>query len=363
MAADTVARLLDGREIGRDVLAAWRDLATRAAEPNPCNEPEALLPAIRHLPGGSAVRLLVVTRGRDLDLCLPVVPVRRWRSKVPLPAFRSWTHDYQLIGTPLVDRDRAAEALTAVLRASRRVRGTSMLLEIEDLGIDGPVAQALEEAAAAVHGRLLRWEGHERATLSRAEAVSGRPNSSRHKRARRSGRALERAAGPLTVVDRAGDPEAVEAFLALEAAGWKGRAGTAMACTPGDAAFFRELCRNFAAADRLELRSLEVSGEPVAMQTALRAGGAVFHMKIAYDERFGDYSPGVQLLVDYADRFPSEDLEFRDSCTAADNATESQLWPGRRGIATVVTPFAAPLSRAVASALHLARARARGART
>ena len=69
-----------------------------------------LLPAMRHLPQGDTARLLVVRRGRELDACLPVLPRARWRRKVPVPALVSWNHDYQLLGTPLVDRDRTREA-------------------------------------------------------------------------------------------------------------------------------------------------------------------------------------------------------------------------------------------------------------
>lgn len=357
MPADHVVRLLAAPEVDGEVVAAWRDLATRAAEPNPCNEPEALLPALRHLAGGTPVRLLVATRGRELDACLPVVPVRRWRSRVPVPALIAWNHPYQLIGTPLVDAQRAVAALTALLRAPRRDRGAAQLMEIEDLGADGPVAAALAEAAAAVDGRLVQWEEHDRAVLSRADGSPGHPRGNRHKRVRRQRRALERDAGSVTVVDRAGDRDAVETFLALEAAGWKGRAGTALACRPGDAAFFRELCANFSRLGRLELRSLEVPAGPVAMQVALRAGGGVFHLKVAYDERHRDHSPGVQLLVDYADGFVGEDIDFRDSCTAAGNVTESHVWPGRRRIATVVLPFSGSVSRTTVTALAAARAR------
>jgi CelD/BcsL family acetyltransferase involved in cellulose biosynthesis len=270
----------------------------------------------------------------------------------------SWTHDYQLLGTPLVDRDRTRDTLAALLRAPWRTRRPAMLLELEGTGDDGPVAHALDEAVEELGGVAVRWETHERAALVRRPDGTVAPlSSSRLKRVRRSRRALERAAGPVTVVDSAGDPAAVERFLALEAAGWKGRAGTAMAVRPADAAFFREVCARFAAAGRLELRTLEVEAGPVAMQVALRAGDAVFHMKVAYDEAHGDHSPGVQLLVDYADRFPAEGLALRDSCTAAGNVTESQVWPGRRRVSDVVVPFAGPVGRIGVAALARLRAR------
>jgi len=352
-----VARLLRRGDLTPRIVDAWRDLADRAAELNPCNEPDALLPAMRHLTEGSRVNLLVVMTGERLDACLPVLRVPRWRAKVPVPALISWTHPYQLLGTPLVDREHAAETLAAMLRAPRTVRGGAQLLSIEDLGDGGPVAAALDEAAASIRGRVVRWESHERAVLTRSDDETSGPSGGRHKRVRRSRRALERVAGPVTVTDRAKDDDAVGLFLALEASGWKGRAGTALASNPADAAFFRELCRRFLEADRLEMRSLETSAGPVAMQTAVRAGDGIFHFKIAYDEEYGAYSPGVQLLVDFADRFPEESIAFRDSCTGAGNVTESHVWPGRRTVTSVLMPFASTASRSVVAALGAARTR------
>jgi len=360
--AEPVAALLGRADLTPDVVAAWRDLAARAAEPNPCYEPDFLLPAMAHLAGGDAVRLLVVRRGAGLDALVPVRYTPRWRPRIPVPALVSWTHPYHLLGTPLVDRDRdrARSACTALLRTPWRLRGAAALFDVHGVGDDGPVSAALDEALASTGGRAVRWDGHERAALVRStDGTAGVASGSRHKRVRRSRRALERAAGPVTVVDRAGDPAAVERFLALEAAGWKGRSGTAVLSDPASAAFFREVCSRFADAGRLELRSLEVPAGPVAVQVALRAGDAVFHMKVAYDEQYGDHSPGVQLLVDYADRFAGEGLALRDSCTAAGNVTESQIWPGRRRVSDVVVPFAGPLSRTAVSVLDRLRARRR----
>ena len=358
MPSDHEARLLSGPDITPAIVEAWRDLGARAAEPNPCNEPDFVLPAMRHLPDGERVHLLVSMAGDRMDACLPVLTVRKWRAKVPVPALVAWNHPYQLLGTPLVDRTSPVEALTALLRLRGRERARALFLSLEDLGDGGPVASALTDAAAAVHGRVLRWESWERAALTRLDDAPPAAGG-RHKRVRRQRRALEREAGAITVVDRAQDDGVVERFMALEASGWKGRAGTALTSRPGDAAFFREVCRRFGEAGRLEMRCLEVPSGPVAMQTALRAGDGIFHFKVAFDETFGDYSPGVQLLVDFADGFPEETIGFRDSCTAASNVTESQVWPGRRTLSTALVPFASPAGRTVVGALAAVRGRTR----
>ncbi len=356
MRAETAVCLLAPEDITPSVEAAWRDLAERAAEPNPCNEPDMLLPAMRHLPDGRRARLLVVADGDRLDAALPVLAVRRWRNRVPVPALVSWAHDFQVLGTPLVDADRATRSFCALLQAPWRVRQGAVLLEIEDLGDGGPVAAALDEAAASLGIDVRRRDGYERAVLARTEdgALVGDDRRERRRRARRG---LERQAGPVSSVDRSADPEAVELFLQMEASGWKGRAGTAMACAPATTAFFREVCRRFGAAGRLELRSLDVPDGPVAMEMALHAGGGAFHLKTAHDERYRAHVPGILAMVDYADRFAGESIAFRDVCTGGPTEMEARVWPGRRALSTVVAPFASPVSRGLVAALASAQER------
>lgn len=353
-------RLLAPGDVTPDVETAWRALAGRAAEPNPCNEPDMLLPAMRHLPDGQRVRLLVVADGDRLDAVLPVLVVRRWRNRIPVPALVSWTHDFQVLGTPLVDAERATRSFAALLQAPWRTRRGAALLEIEDLGDGGAIAAALDEAAASLGVGIVRRDGYERAVLARTEdgALVGDEGRERRRRARRG---LERKAGPVSSVDRSADPEAVDLFLEMEASGWKGEAGTAMACDPASTAFFREVCRRFAAAGRLELRSLDVPAGPVAMEVAVHAGGGAFHLKTAHDERYRAHTPGILAMVDHADRFAAESVTFRDVCTGGPTEMEGRVWPGRRAISTVVAPFASPLSRRLVAALAPARGR-RGSR-
>ena len=353
--AGAVVRLLTLEDVTPAVEAAWRDLAQRVAEPNPCNEPDMLLPAMRLLPGGRWVRLLVVSDGDRLDALLPVLVLRRWRSRVPVPALVSWTHDFQVLGTPLVDAERAVPTLAALLQASWRARQGAVLLEIEDLGDGGPVAAALDEAAVSLGIRVRRRDRYERAVLARSEE-GGLVGDDVRERRRRARRGLERKAGPVTSVDRSADPAAVDLFLDMESSGWKGEGGTAIACDPATTAFFREVCARFGAAGRLEFRSLDVPAGPVAMEMAVHAGGGAFHLKTAHDERYRAHTPGILAMVDHADRFADESVVFRDVCTGGPTEMEGRVWPGRRTIATVVAPLASPVSRGLMVALGSAHA-------
>jgi len=72
-----------------ELVAAWRDLADRAAEPNCLAGPDVVLPAMEHLDPHGRAGLLVVEREAALVALLPVlvptrVPVRGVQLPVPV---------------------------------------------------------------------------------------------------------------------------------------------------------------------------------------------------------------------------------------------------------------------------------------
>ncbi len=317
------------------LVSSWRDLADRAAEPNPFHEPDVVL-AARHL-GARRVSLLLVGDGRRLHGCLPVRPMGRGPG-VRFPALTVWRHVHCYLGTPLVDRDRAEDVLE-LLFADRR-RSLLPLQVIERIGDDGPVLRALRTACARRGAPVHVVWRTSRAVNRRQDPA--RPSNDRLRRLARARRRLEERIGaPAKVVDRASEPAAVDTFLALELSGWKGRAGTALACRGADAEFFREMCAGLAARGKLQLRSLEVGGRAVAMKCNLVSGRAVFCFKSAFDEELAAMSPGVQLEVADMAEFEVGHAEWMDSCTAVDNAMINQLWRSRRTLYDVAVPVGA----------------------
>jgi CelD/BcsL family acetyltransferase involved in cellulose biosynthesis len=324
---------LSGEDVGR-----WRTLAARALEPNPYFEPEFAIPAARHLPA-DGVRLLVVLEdgSGEWAACLPVRRQARFR-KLPGPVLATWLHRYAYLGTPLMAPGSAAQAWRSLLDHA----GGAGLLCLEQLGEGGPVASALLEGLQAAGTRAFLYERLERAALVRradAEYLNPELDSRRRRELRRQRRKLaEHLGAALTMRDRAGDPEAVEAFLSLEAAGWKGQAHTAL-LTEGHGDLLREAAPVFAAAGRLQLLSLEADDRVVAMKCNLLAGDAIYCFKIAYDEALSRFSPGVQLELDNIEVFHTTHGAARiDSCAAPDNQMINRLWRGRRAIATVLVP-------------------------
>lgn len=353
-----------GKAIDGALVTAWRGLARRAAERNPFMEPEVVLPAVRHLAGRSRAGLLTVTRNGRLDAVLAVswplaVPIgRRW-VPVPVPVLQAWVEPFSVESTPLLDADDPVGAMAALLRPPPSLPVTALFLRF--FGEAGPVAAALDQALAGRGQRALRMKTYQRALLPRDGAPPpNRNRKNRHKRLARDRQAMEEALGPVRVVDRSADPAAVEEFLALEVAGWKGRAGTALASTEREAVWFREACDGLRAADQLQVLALEAGGRTSAMLCNFGAGAGQWHLKSAYDEALAEFRPGNQLVGLCEEVMAAGPYDFLDSGTVPDNALFNQLWPGRRTLSTVLVPLHGPIGGAtVAAARRLVQVRNR----
>ncbi|MCW2776279.1 MAG: hypothetical protein JWN17_4, partial [Frankiales bacterium] len=296
--------------------------------------------------------LLAAADDDGLLLALPVVQARRV-AKVPVPALRGWDHDYAFLGAPLVAPGRAEQAWTAALRD---LRTRTPVLVLPDLPADGPAAAGLD--AAVGHLGLVSRDvsSHERAVVRRRprpDYLEGRLRGAHLKNLRRLRRVLARTVGAdVVTVDRSGDPEALEAFLALEASGWKGRAGTAMASRPGHADLLRAVLDDDPT--RTSVLCLQAGGRVLAAQVGLRAGRTLSCFKIAYDEAFAACSPGLLLEVDALTAFHDDpDLDVMDSCAVAGHEMAERLFPDRLRLRTVAVGLT-PLGRAAVAAVPAA---------
>ena len=344
---------LDPKTLQPAEVEAWDRLSGRAVEPNPFLRPDFALPAL--IERGHDAELLVVREGPEWLACLAVRRAARW-GRIPVPCLVPWMPDAVFLATPLLDAaalDRAAAA--GVEAGERERRAAALVLDLFDP--DGPAGAALVAAAQARGVRSVVARDFERGALRRrpeetylAEAVG----TARRKSLRKSRRRLSRELGAEPVlVDRSDEPAAWDAFLAMEAAGWKGAEGTAIACTEGDAAFFRSMCSRMAAEGRLQMLALEGGGRTVAMQCNLIDRDVAYAFKIAYDEALAAYSPGVLLEVAGFEYFHRETpAVLADSCATPDNAFINELWPDRRRLQTLLLLTPAPHSRLVPPALR-----------
>lgn len=266
------------------VSAAWDDLADRVGA----------VPWLR--PGWIAAWLEAFGRGR-----LEVLTVRRngvLVGVVPCEHRGGLTRSTTNWHTPqfglLVEDARAGRELAEALVA-RSKRRLSLAFVPADGGL-GDVRAAARAARFRVLERTLQrspylaidgeWDSY-RTTLSRNHRYD-----IRRKRAR-----LEDEGA--VSVDVADGSERLEALLdegfRVEAAGWKGVRGTAVASRPETERLYRSVARWAAARGTLRLAFLRLDGRPLAFHLNLEDGGIHYHLKGGYDVAYERFSPGKVL--------------------------------------------------------------------
>ena len=133
---------------------------------------------------------------------------------------------------------------------------------------------------------------------------------------------------------------ALETFLQLEASGWKGKRGTALAQDEGDATFIRRAVPALAETAQCEIVTLRAGATAVAAGIVLRHQDRAFFFKLGIDERFGKYSPGVQLTVELTRHLCADPaIASADSTASADHPMINPIWRGRFAIGDVLIPL------------------------
>ncbi|WP_242335836.1 GNAT family N-acetyltransferase [Anaeromyxobacter sp. SG66] len=172
------------------------------------------------------------------------------------------------------------------------------VLVLRDVPREGPTSVLLEAAARADRHLAGRWESLrtpyvELSEKGAEERTSAKFRANLRRRARRLG---ELGAVALTRVDGAeGLDVALAEFFALEASGWKGQGGTAIALAQPLVQFYARIARDAAQRGALAVRALTLDGRAIAVHLGVVHRGVYYLPKTAYDERLGQVSPG-QLL-------------------------------------------------------------------
>ena len=127
---------------------------------------------------------------------------------------------------------------------------------------------------------------------------------------------------------------AVDDFLALEAGGWKGRAGTAARADGNLRTFLQSAVTDLAGDGKARVARLFLDGRALAAIIVLRSGATAWCWKIAYDEGFARFSPGVQLLLDVTQELLDDPSIARaDSCADENHPMIDHVWRERLELA------------------------------
>lgn len=320
-------------------IGRWCELAEAASDSNPFYHPALLLPALEHFDGKGTVRLLEAWDDNRLIGLLPVETARR-HGRVPCRNTRNFMHMHCFFGGPILRAGHEEAAWANLLGQLDTLPRAGAFLHLTGQDMDCASTQALKAVCQAEKRRLTNIHRYERAMLRSDDDAdtywTAHVRSKKRKELRRLVNRLEEM-GQVThsrLEQRADLPRWCEDFLTLEASGWKGAEGTALASHAGERSFFRDICANAEAAGMLDMLRIDVDGRAIAMLVNFRHLRGSYSFKIAIDENFGRFSPGVLIEIDNLHHVQGDPaLDWMDSCAQADHPMIDHLWAERRPIA------------------------------
>jgi CelD/BcsL family acetyltransferase involved in cellulose biosynthesis len=326
-------------ETAGEIAAEWAALAAVAVEPNPFTEYWFAAAGLAHFGRFCDLRLVEVRRGARL-IGVMVLSIERGYARLPLRHVQNWWHHQMFLDAPLVEAGQESAFWRAVLAALDEAQWAPNFLHIRGIPEDGPLHRALAEVRAApiVHRRVRAFLDSDLPPDAYFEqAVRGKK---RKELRRQKNRLAELGALGFRILGEEAELKPwCDAYLALEQAGWKGKAGTALACDPHAEAFFRDVVAAAFAAGRLQFRRLDVGGRPVAMLVNFLTPPGSYSFKTVFDEDYARFSPGVLLQIENLDILERPDIAWMDSCAIEDHPMIDGLWTERRSIVRVTVPL------------------------
>lgn len=268
-------------EVGRE----WEELAERA-NASPFLRP-GWIRAWSAAFGRGVAETLLARRGDEL---VGVLPLQRHRGVLSSPT--NW-HTPEF--APLAADQEAGRALIAAAAGRCRRR-----LDLAFLPHSG-VAEGLLGGSGKGDGRLLirtiersPWVAIEGSWEDYESGLPGKRRADLRRRLRR----LEEEVGEVEFASHAaaeGLGPLLEEGFAIEAAGWKGKRGTAIREDPGARSFYGSVAAWAAASGALSLWFLRAGGRGIAFAFCLVDGCAHHVLKTGFDPAYSRYSPGLLL--------------------------------------------------------------------
>ena len=202
---------------------------------------------------------------------------------------------------------RERESLEALLAALRHHRPAVQAISLGAVREDSPTQAAL---AAGLRG----WSVARESAVDGSSFVIGGDADAWFKELSKNLRSdLKRSANKIRKADlgepaftfltgAAATPELLDDLMGLEASGWKGESGSAIARDEGTETKYRLLARRYAERGMLEWHRLHLGERLVAMHMAVRMGDKLMLLRQAFENELAKYGVGNLLLRQAVER-------------------------------------------------------------
>ncbi len=247
--------------------------------------------------------------------------------------WESWETPLSPSGVPTVSERAAGSAIAGFLD------GFSSPILLKQLPVDGRAFALLQDGAAHFHA-MHRWQ---RAGLKTAGDFESwmqenfdhkRRKELKRQRARLSEQGILKSQRLITADEL---PDYIDSFLRLEQAGWKGGNGTALAQDASLTTALRDGLTALFKSGKLRFWRIVIDGRTIASLFAFVEKGRATLGKIAFDEAYAKYSPGVMIILDAtADFFGDSSIELADANAIPGHPMIDRIWRDRLEMADVM---------------------------
>ncbi len=310
----------------------WENLSRNAVEDNPYYSPLFMRAALENLEANSDIKALAVYRGETLvGLCPFIIDKWRWFGACSLN--RAWINPYSTLTIPLVDRRYPREVVATLLGAMAEHGAYRKFWLFDNFNLDGSVGTLFREFLEAENFASEIFDEFDRPILEQGSTfdqhMRDHVSKKRRKNLERNHRNLSER-GKVELRSFTTGPElkaAVEDFLTIEASGWKGEQGTALACNRNSQKFARQAFGGTAGKSITRADVLYLDEFPIAVSLSIYTGKTAYALKCAYDETYRSFSPGLLLEVAIIeDFFETQWVEYLDSAVTTTNHVIQNLW-------------------------------------
>lgn len=344
--APITARIALPGDVDDALITAWAQLARVASEPNAFAEHWFVTAALTHLRDNQDIRLAQVWQGGTRLVGIVALTHSNHYGRMPARHVCNWAHYQSFMGTPLIEHGFEQAFWQALIMALDSSDWATGFLSLTGLNEGGAVHRGLIAAATKLGREAPTVHRFERALLANESDAEAYLNTNMRGKKRKELRRLANRLRELGTVqfsvlgDVAELPKWCDDFLALEAAGWKGNDGAALANQTATADFLRTCLRGAQAADRLDFQRLDLDGRAIAMLINFRTPPGSWSFKIAYDESLARFSPGILIELENLPRVLGDpQIDWMDSCAVENHPMINSLWAERRAIIQVSLPL------------------------
>lgn len=273
----------------------WRELCSEAVDDQPFYRPEWIAAHIRSFTPQAKVLLLTVAAGGRLELVLPLLEERAWFCGLPVRRLRAPVNGhscrFDAVRRRGMDGHRTIEAAWNCLQKSPDWD----FLEFEGVPVPGTLSSLVDAAKrdGFLTGEIVMSPNPYLPIPSDPVALRELPVNKKLRSQLRGihHQMMEKGELRLRCMNTA-DRDALQKFYALEAAGWKGASGTAIATSAPCRRFYDEIAHWAGSLGLLSIYRLEWNDQLLAAHFGLTYNGRYCSPKIAYDEAFGKWAPG-----------------------------------------------------------------------